>query len=459
MIQLLVASSSFQLACLAAMVDAGVLPPADRRVLVLANGSLSPELTVALDEGPGFEIVARRFDHVVDLGALTAPRRAGAFNPRTEELVTYERLMRRAWDLGTGPVALVVESIQVNPAQALARIFHDAPILVHSDGLMSYGPTRSRLPRHIAQRVLGTCHVDLVPGLQPVLLAELSPQRTSVPLPVLREVFDELAADLDRSSLLPAVPPNHALILGQYLGALGLIDSDEELGLHLQMIEQAASSGVEHIVFKPHPSSSPAAMLRLNVLVAERGLGFTMLRTSLLAETVIGLTRPQLVISCFSTALATARFMLGVPVRAVGTEQLLQTLAPYQNSNRIPLSLVHALFVEQLPAPSERGEGQEDRLTALVRAISYCMQSEQLAQLREEAAAFLAANYAATAAYFKRRRLAALNLPPRWAHPDPQRGPVIRLRRAAGRSVRGMRRRGARAFSQVAKKLESGVRR
>ncbi|MCG2991056.1 hypothetical protein KZ294_26240, partial [Escherichia coli] len=90
------------------------------------------------------------------------------FNPRTEELVTFERLLRTAWGLGREPVHLVLESIQVNPAQALARIFHDAPITVHSDGLMSYGPTRSRLPRPIAQRIAGTCHVDLVPGLRPL---------------------------------------------------------------------------------------------------------------------------------------------------------------------------------------------------------------------------------------------------------------------------------------------------
>ncbi len=40
--------------CLAAMLDAGLLPPAERRILVLANGSMAPELTVPLDEVPGF---------------------------------------------------------------------------------------------------------------------------------------------------------------------------------------------------------------------------------------------------------------------------------------------------------------------------------------------------------------------------------------------------------------------
>lgn len=455
MIQLLVASSNFQLLCLAAMIDTGALPAAEDRVLVLANGSLTPELTVPLDESPGFETLASRFDKVVDLGALTSPRRAGAFNPSAEELVTYERLLRQAWGLGSEQLMLVVESIQVNPAQALARIFHDAPILVHSDGLMSYGPTRNRLPRPITQRIIGTCHVDLVPGLEPVLLRELDPQRKVVPLPALRRVFEQLAEVTSEGAQLPAVPENHALVLGQYLGALGLLDDAEELELHLQMLQRAVDSGVDHVVFKPHPSSSPAATYRLAALAAERGLGFTWLRSALLAETVIQLMKPQLVISCFSTALATAKYMLQVPVSAVGTRQLLEQLAPYQNSNRIPLSLIHALLVEEYSCPTDASG--DDMLTPLVKSIAYCMQAEQLPMLRAEAERFLQVHYSRATAYFKRRRLAALGLPPHWAHPEAQRNPVIRLRRAAGRRVRGVRRHSARMFSRMAQKLDTGI--
>ncbi|WP_396277622.1 polysialyltransferase family glycosyltransferase [Glutamicibacter creatinolyticus] len=458
MIQLLTASTSFQVMCLAAMLDAGLLPPAERRILVLANGSMAPELTVPLDEVPGFPALAERFDAVVDFGALIAPRRVGAFNPRTEELVTFERLLRTAWGLGREPVHLVLESIQVNPAQALARIFHDAPITVHSDGLMSYGPTRSRLPRPIAQRIAGTCHVDLVPGLRPLLLHELCPRRTVVPLPALRRVFDEVARDPQVTVLLPRVPADHALVLGQYLGALGLLDDEQELELHRQMLQEAADCGAGHVVFKPHPSSSPASARRLAVLAAQQGLGFTLLRTPLLGETVIGALRPQRVISCFSTALVTAHYMLDIPVSAVGTDALLQHLAPYQNSNRIPLTLIHALFRQQLPAPSRVRSGSVDELSALVRAVSYCMQSGQLESLRAQTEEYLEGNYAAHPEYFKRRRLAKLDLPPRWAHPNSQRSPVLRLRRAAGRSVRGMQRRGARAFSSMARRLESGAR-
>lgn len=454
MIQLLVASSSFQLMCLAAMLDTNTLPTAQSRVLVLANGSLSPELTVPLDETPGFASIAARFDRVVDLGALTAPRRAGALNPRNEELVTFERLLRYAWELGDEAVTLVVESIQVNPAQALARIFYDAKIYVHSDGLMSYGPTRNKLPRIITQRILGTCHVDLVPGLEPVLLHELAPERRVVPLSALRTVFSELSMDDSPFCELPEVPAKHALVLGQYLGALGLLDDAEELELHLSMLQRAADAGLRHIVFKPHPSSSAAATFRLASLAEAQGLGFTWLRSPLLAETVIERMKPDLVISCFSTALTTAKFMLQVPVCAVGTGELLEKLAPYQNSNRIPLSLIHALLVEDNLPPSEVESGTPDTISALVKSVSYCMQAELLPMLRPETEEFLQAHYRQTSQYFKRRRLSALGLPPQWAYPAAQRNPVTRLRRAAGRKIRGIRRRSARAFKQVAQKLE-----
>lgn len=47
----------------------------------------------------------------------------------------------------------MVESIHVNPAQALCRIFGDARIDVYADGLMSYGPTRTALPEMVASRM------------------------------------------------------------------------------------------------------------------------------------------------------------------------------------------------------------------------------------------------------------------------------------------------------------------
>lgn len=445
MIQLVQASSYFQLVSLAAMIDDGLLPAARRRVLVLANGSQSPEITTPLRQNPGFAALAARFDDVVDLGELLWPRRPGQFNPRAEELPLFETLLRHCWDLGTGPVSLVLESIQVNPAQALARIFFDAPLHVHSDGLMSYGPTRTRLPVHMLQRLVSTIHIDLVPGLEPMLLLEAPVQRKVLGLKALAAVFAELAAAAPGNLHLPA---DAALVLGQYLGSLGILDAAAELELHHRMLLAARDAGASWVVFKPHPSSGPTAALQLRARAESLGLGFEILDTDLLAETVITLMKPLVVISCFSTALLSARYMLGTPVIAVGTGELLQELSPYQNSNRIPVSIVDALLVAGLAAPAD-AEGT-DELTALLSAVAYCMQYENLPGLREGAAAFLEANYSRFGAHFKRRRLAALDLPPHWAHPRRRRQWGRRLQRRALRV-------GTRSLQRLARTLQEGA--
>ncbi len=168
MIQLLMASTAYQVASLAAMIDSGTLPAPDgERILVLADGSQVPELTTPITESAGFAQLATRFDRVVDLGALLWPRRPHQFKPRSEELGMWEKLLRSHWSLGTETLQLVVESIQVNPAIAMCRIFHDATVLVHSDGLMSYGPTRNRVSPSITQRLAGVAYPQLVPGLEP----------------------------------------------------------------------------------------------------------------------------------------------------------------------------------------------------------------------------------------------------------------------------------------------------
>lgn len=59
----------------------------------------------------------------------------------------------------------------MNPAQALCRIFGDARIDVYADGLMSYGPTRTTLPGMVAGRIERLLHLDLVPGVTPLLLS------------------------------------------------------------------------------------------------------------------------------------------------------------------------------------------------------------------------------------------------------------------------------------------------
>ena len=155
--QIVVASTFFQCLSLVAAVDANALPDADERILVLADGSRAPELTVTLAEQEGFAVVRSRFDRVVDLAALLYPRRPVQFAPRMEEYPVWERLLRSHWRLGTGQLQVVLDFIQVSPGYSLAGIFADAELWTHSDGLMTYSPTRRTLPLACRSGWPGSC--------------------------------------------------------------------------------------------------------------------------------------------------------------------------------------------------------------------------------------------------------------------------------------------------------------
>jgi hypothetical protein len=448
--ELFVVSTLYQCISLAAAIDSGRIPERGaERILVLTNSALIPEVSVPFHESAGFAEAAARFDRTVDLSELLWPRRPGQFNPRGEELDIWERLLRGKWELGDGPLHLYVESIQVNPAVALCRVFASATISVHSDGLMSYGPTRNRLPRDLAQRLDSLLYVDLVPGLVPQLLREHNPQLVPIDAAALRRGMEELAAALPEETEGPAAlagtpeASTHdgepaaggtALILGQYLSELGILSTEEEIELHRDMLLKATDRGIRHCIFKPHPSAGPGAVTSIQAAAVELGLDLKVMTSTSPAEVVMQRLRPELVVSCFSTALMTAKYLFNIDAAAVGTEILLERLTPYQNSNRIPVTIIDAVLEQGYTAPAEEASSEREPggntspiaveapqnsvavpaapLQQLVEAVSYCMQAETLEVARDSAVAFLhQAQHTSDMRYFKRRRLTKLGLP------------------------------------------------
>nr|WP_203617127.1 polysialyltransferase family glycosyltransferase [Streptomyces sp. SID14436] len=405
------ASTLYGTATLAAALDAGCLPPADRRILLVSNNAATPETTPAVDGMPGFERLRSRFDDVVSWNATVFPLHPGAWSPRPDDVPLWERHLRPAWGLGDDDVTLVVESLQVDPALAVARIFADAPLTVYADGLMSYGPTRNRLDPLVGTRVERLLHLDLVPGLRPLLLTEFDVPAEVVPTRAFTEVLDELA---DTAPVLPEAA-GAAVLLGQYLSALGILTAEEEERLHVRMLRGAAGLGHTRAVFKPHPTAPARYTRTLEQEAGRLGVELTVLDTPVLAETLFARLRPALVVGCFSTALLTASAFYGLPVARVGTNTLLDRLTPYENSNRIPVTVVDAL----LPGPDDaaavaarRGALDTDALQDLVRAVGFAMQPRILPGLRAEAERYLAARLdGRTRPYFKRRRLTSLGLP------------------------------------------------
>ncbi|MFG2135596.1 alpha-2,8-polysialyltransferase family protein [Streptomyces sp. NPDC048650] len=406
--QIFMASTLYGAATLAAALDADCFEPADRRLLLLSNNATNPETTASLDTMPGFALLRDRFDRVLSWNETISPFHPGGWSPRADDAPLWERYLRLLWGLGDSHIELIVESIQVNPAMALAQVFPGAPLDVYADGLMSYGPTRNKLDPLIGTRIGRLLHLDLVAGLTPLLLTEFDVPAKTVPTDAFRKVLGELA---DASGELADVPHGAALLLGQYLSALDILTPEEEEELHLRMVRGAAERGHREIVFKPHPSA-PARWSRLLEREAEKlDIELTVLDSPVLAEVLYQRTRPALVVGCFSTALLTAATFYDLPTARTGTGLLLERLTPYQNSNRVPVTIVDAL-VPDLSDRAATGSARAGDVRELVKAVGYAMQHQIYPMLRPAAERYLATRLDQhTWRYFKRRRLTALALP------------------------------------------------
>ncbi|WP_416984161.1 polysialyltransferase family glycosyltransferase [Streptomyces sp. T028] len=404
--QIFCASTLYGAATLAAALDADCFPAAERRLLLVCNNATNPETAPALDEMPGFAPLRDRFDDVLSWNEAISPFHPGAWSPSPDDVPLFERYLRLLWGLGEDRVEIVLESIQVNPAQAVAQLFPGAPIEVYADGLMSYGPTRNKLDPLIGTRVRRLLHLDLVPGLVPLLLTEFEVPARTVPSAAFLKVLGQVA---DAVPELPPLPDDFALLLGQYLSALDIMSAKEEEDLHVRMMRGAVAKGHRSVVFKPHPSA-PARFIRILESEAEKlGVDLTVLDTPVLAEVLFQKARPALVVGCFSTALFTATAFYELPVARTGTAPLLDRLTPYQNSNRVPVVLADALLAD---LEDKEEIIASDTLTGLLTAVGFVMQPQILSGLRPTAESYLRTYLGPrTQRYFRRKRLTSLGLP------------------------------------------------
>ncbi len=416
--QIFVASTAFGLATLAAAMDDGLFEPAEHRTLVLTNNTGLPEISIGIPEVAGWEQLRGRFDTVVDFNDAVAPLHPAGWIPRAVELPLWERYLRLRWDL-LGDLELVIESIQTAPAHSLARIFADARIHVYADGLMSYGPTRSALPDDVGWRIERLLHLDLVPGLTPMLLTEFGVPPVVIGWPS----FRALIASLTPERPAPSAP--YALVLGQYLAAADLLTPEEEIGLYAEMITR---TGYDRVLFKPHPSAPASHYPALLAAATTAGVELEICPDPELAECWLARGSVAVVVGCFSTALLTAATAYGVPVAQHGAELMINRLTPFQNSNRVPVTLVDAV----VPALDGTTRPPLD-LDDLVNAVGYTMQPDRYPDLRAAAFAFLTAHPEARTRYVKRRRLTRLDLPGGL----PARVRRRSLRRRLGRILRG----------------------
>ncbi|MEU6486255.1 alpha-2,8-polysialyltransferase family protein [Streptomyces sp. NPDC046887] len=433
--RILCASTLYGAVTLAAALDSGCFGPADRTLLLVTNNAAIPETATPLDRMPGFEALRDRFDGVLSWNEAIAPFHPSGWSPRGGDVPLWERYLRTLWELGDDPVELGVESLQVSPALSVTRCFPDAPIDVYADGLMSYGPTRNKLDPLVGERVRRLLHLDLVPGLRPLLLAEFGTVPEVIPTAAFTKVVAQLEEARPESRAEAAEPGGGALILGQYLSALSILTPEEEAELHLSMVRGAVEQGHTHLLFKPHPLAPAAWNETLEQEAAALGAELTVIDRPELAEVLLLRLRPALVVACFSTGLFTAAHFYRVPVARIGTGLLLERLTPYENSNRIPVTLADALLPDLAAGRSGPPFAAADplgpacgNLPGLVAAVGFAMQPRIRPDLRTAAERFLGAHLDETVRrYFKRRRLTALGLP--GGLPMPRRAVVRRLSR------------------------------
>ncbi|GAA2271336.1 hypothetical protein GCM10010145_54610 [Streptomyces ruber] len=440
--QIFQVSTLYGAATLAAAIDAGLYGSHDgtRRILLVSNNAAIPETALRLDEMHGYERIAARFDSVVSWNETIYPHHPSSWGPRGNDTALWQKAFRLAWDIDERDlIELSVESIQVNPGRALAAIFSEAAVHVYADGLMSYGPTRTKLPLTIGRRIQRLLHLDLIPGLKPLLLSEFGVEPEIVPDEAFRGVLDEIAreaaADPSLAPVLAEAPT--AVLLGQYLAAIDILSPEEEEDLHIRMLTGAAQAGHRSVLFKPHPTAPAGYTAALSKAAADAGVRLTVLDAPLLAETVYRHLDLQLVVGCFSTAMVTASAYYDVPVARVGTALVLKRLQPFANSNRVPLAVVDHLVpdLERRETPAVVGPAPET-LSPLVRALGFCMQPKTYADLRPSTVTWLEGNLASLPGYyFPEPRLAELGLP----GPGAQalaRHQVTRVKRVVRRTIR-----------------------
>ncbi|WP_214109454.1 polysialyltransferase family glycosyltransferase [Acrocarpospora catenulata] len=375
--QLFSASTLFGAMTLAAAIDAGQFGDADRRVLLVSSNALIPELVRSPHQAPGFAGIADRFDRVWWWNELIAPYHPERVRVAPEQGPLLARLLGEKLELPGGVDELVVEPVGWTPARALTTIFPDCPVTVYAEGLGGYGPARSPVPARLAARITRLLHLDLVPGLRPLLLAE----RRIPAVPVPDAEFEKVVAEV--AEVVPRVPEADAIILGQCLADTHVLDWQEEDRLHATMLRGLAARGYGHVLFKPHPVSGRRQAAGLRRLAGELGIRLSVAPETVPAEVCVAAHRPELVVGAFSTGLMTVRHFFGVPVATVGCPLVLRRLRPYRNVNRVPATIVDATVPRLtaagglLPPPVRVGE-----VGALVEAVAYCLQPNRFPQLR-----------------------------------------------------------------------------
>lgn len=420
MTQVFVATSQSELLMLAAAIDGGLFDgraggPSER-LLLACNDAPVPEIVRPLEQLPAGTALQGRFDRVVSYNEVIAPYHPGSWQATRDDVAVVSRLLRAYLGLTGEPGELVLPSLWRKPAQAVAALFPDTPISAYSSEVGSYGPTPQQPARSITSRTYRLLHLDLLPGLAPLLLSEHGIAAQVVPGQAWLDVVAEVAA---AERVGPGgSPTGDVLMLGEPLATNEGVTADDEERLLVQALQSIGAAGHRRVAYAADPQALPGHERRLRAVASEIGAQLVCLPSHLPVECWYAARRPTLVVGFMSSSLVTAAGFFGIEVARTGTKTLLQHLTPYQHSNRTALTIVDAC-VPPIEGGGERRWPAIDASAAagtalqpLLHAVAYCMQSQDYPHLRPAAEQFLDSELDARARrYFRVRRLTALQLP------------------------------------------------
>lgn len=369
-----------------------------RNILLLSSSgqNKAPEVEVSwADPSAREQEIFSRFERVVHLDSLIAPEHPAQWRYHRSWL-GHRRLWLR--ELGVPYVdELVLESIQVPPAWTLAHFFSEARIRVYSDGLMVYSPTRIALSQEALRRTTDVYHVDFLPGVTPLLLSEARPNYVAMSL-------DELVGVFPVKRVAPT-PAARVVFLGQTLAGAGIMSIEEERDLYLAALLRLASLvDAEALSFKAHPSATRASLHALSRAFARRtGTPLRFESGEGVIEDLLATGEVRAVGGVFSTALFTACGLYDVPAFTFGARVCYAKLAPYENSNRIPVLAADSLlpkletvadgdrasFALLCAEPASFHAGAIARFREAQVVVGYHMQRELLPRLGDEVAALV----------------------------------------------------------------------
>src|SRR4051794_37379406 len=147
-------------------------------------------LAAAAEEAGLLARPARRVLVIKAKGHGTGPAHAALDLARqlclVDDVLTPAELLDHPDALGPGPghdeePELVVGTTGLSAARSLSRRWGAARVTLLAAGASAYGPTQEALQGRLAKRVDAMVHLDLVPGLVPLLLSERSVPTRTVP--------------------------------------------------------------------------------------------------------------------------------------------------------------------------------------------------------------------------------------------------------------------------------------